>query len=582
MKIYQGIVEDIDDPLKVNRVKVRVFGLHSDDRNLIPVEALPWATVAMTTASASMSGIGQSPSGLLPGSWVGLYFLDVDEQYPVVLFSLHGVPEDPSAHLAADEDVEFSDSEAPREENVLKDSSGTPVTDSSGEPIKTTPTVDPEKPSAKNAKVIPSELGSISKVYESGNRGPGAINNYSNGKDLGGASYGLYQFASYLKGPGIKTRDSVTSGQIANSPIKQYLRGSTFASSFLGLEPATPQFDAMWKSIGASNKNEFAEEQHAYIERNYYQIAANRLPASITNRGKAVHEAIWSMSVQLGPGGCASKINKVCGSIDTSVCDDKFVDILYTSRIETVQTDFKSSPSLWGGLTSRFEAERTKLIALAKTYETSDCGAVTETEEKKVEYQENNKKVVTTQPKVVATPNPSTKGERGFSDPSKKYPLYYNEADTHRLSRGVVTGTIVEPKRSGVVTGKSAGDATISEPTTQYNTKYPFNKVHATSSGHVIEYDDTPGYERLHVYHKSGTFIEMHPDGKLVTKVRGNNTLVVNADNNTIVLDNSNTHVDGNDNKTVNGNLTLVVHGNINVTADGNCTIKAATINLNP
>lgn len=92
MEIFQGVVEDIMDPLKLGRVKVRVFGLHTDDKSLIPTESLPWAQVATPTTSASMSGIGHSPTGLLPGSWVILFFSDPECQYPVVFASFPGIP----------------------------------------------------------------------------------------------------------------------------------------------------------------------------------------------------------------------------------------------------------------------------------------------------------------------------------------------------------------------------------------------------------------------------------------------------------------------------------------------------------
>jgi hypothetical protein len=573
MKLYKGVVEDIQDPLKLGRVRVRVFGLHSDDKTLIPVETLPWAIVATSTFSASMSGIGYSPSGLLPGSWVLLVFQDVDEQYPIVIHSFHGIPSDFKSQITADEELEFSDAEAPTSENVVKDSSGNTVTDGQGEPVKTTPPPAPPV-SPKNAKVIPAELGSVSAKYESSGN-PGTISAYANGSDLGGASYGAYQFASYLKGPNTPTRPTVTQTQIQTSPIIKFVNAS-YPTEFEGLSPATPEFDAKWKSLAAANKTGFLAEQHKYIERNYYQIAVSKLPTSITNRGKAIHEAIWSMSVQMGPSGCASKFKSALGTIDASVCDDKAIELLYNARISSVKTDFQSSPDLWASLVKRFNSERDALVALAKTYDTGTCGDVKQEVEEKIEYKEDNVKEVVSETKTTTETSARQKGERGFKDPIGKYPLYFNEADTHRLARGVITGTVVEPKRSGVVTGKSAGNQSISEPSTQYNTKYPYNKVICTESGHIIELDDTPGYERVHIYHKSGTFVEFHPDGKMVTKVRGTNTLVVSEDNNTITLGNTNMHTSGNQNESINGNLTIIVDGSINVKTSSSATVTAS------
>lgn len=111
MQIYQGVVEDIMDPLKLGRVKVRVFGLHTDDKTLIPTETLPWAQVATPTTSASISGIGHSPTGLLPGSWVILFFSDPECQYPVVFASFPGIPKTIN-QTAAYEESQFVASDA--------------------------------------------------------------------------------------------------------------------------------------------------------------------------------------------------------------------------------------------------------------------------------------------------------------------------------------------------------------------------------------------------------------------------------------------------------------------------------------
>lgn len=64
---------------------------------------------------------------------------------------------------------------------------------------------------------------------------------------------------------------------------------------------------------------------------------------------------------------------------------------------------------------------------------------------------------------------------------------------------------------------KGEGDAVI-EPDSQYKAKYPFNNTMTTRSGHLLEFDDTPGAERVQIFHKSGSYIEILPDGTIVTK----------------------------------------------------------------
>ena len=58
----------------------------------------------------------------------------------------------------------------------------------------------------------------------------------------------------------------------------------------------------------------------------------------------------------------------------------------------------------------------------------------------------------------------------------------------------------------------------LGEKVTEYAAKYPYNSTITTESGHVLELDDTPKAERIHVYHKSGSYIEIFPDGSIVTK----------------------------------------------------------------
>ena len=92
---WYGVVEDRKDPLFLGRVKVRCIGFHTDDKELIKTEDLPWAEVIQPITSAAISGVGQSPTGLVEGTHVFGFFRDGAEgQEPVVLGSSGGIPED--------------------------------------------------------------------------------------------------------------------------------------------------------------------------------------------------------------------------------------------------------------------------------------------------------------------------------------------------------------------------------------------------------------------------------------------------------------------------------------------------------
>lgn len=91
---FHGVVEDVDDPLKMGRVRVRCFEYHTHDKQLLPTKSLPWATTLQPVTSASVSGKGISPTGLLTGSWVIGFFRDgLNCQDPVILGAFAGFPE---------------------------------------------------------------------------------------------------------------------------------------------------------------------------------------------------------------------------------------------------------------------------------------------------------------------------------------------------------------------------------------------------------------------------------------------------------------------------------------------------------
>ena len=109
----------------------------------------------------------------------------------------------------------------------------------------------------------------------------------------------------------------------------------------------------------------------------------------------------------------------------------------------------------------------------------------------------------------------------------------------------------------------NASDAEIQQPvSTQANTKYPFNHVLETESGHYIEFDDTKDNERIHIFHKAGTFIEIDPTGNVVIKTVGNVT--------NIVAGNMDTHVVGNYSLSVGGNIDIYAVKNLTEKVDGN------------
>jgi len=105
------------------------------------------------------------------------------------------------------------------------------------------------------------------------------------------------------------------------------------------------------------------------------------------------------------------------------------------------------------------------------------------------------------------------------------------------------------------------------EPESAYDARYPFNKVITTAAGHVIEIDDTPEAERIHIYHKSGTYVEVDHTGRMVRKVAGDDYQIMAGD--------SEIHVEGKVNIFVKGDATLKVDGNHTTEVAGTYTVKS-------
>ena len=73
---FQGIVEGRKDPAMMGRVRVRIFGLHSEDKT----ETLPWAQVLMPVTGYRTNVVPKE------GEWVFGYFQDgKNRQHPVIM-----------------------------------------------------------------------------------------------------------------------------------------------------------------------------------------------------------------------------------------------------------------------------------------------------------------------------------------------------------------------------------------------------------------------------------------------------------------------------------------------------------------
>lgn len=163
-------------------------------------------------------------------------------------------------------------------------------------------------------------------------------------------------------------------------------------------------------------------------------------------------------------------------------------------------------------------------------------------------------------------------------DQKPYYPLedYYDESDLNRFARGggtygsrddlPVKVKLHQPNKSILTSGATNPERVG---------LYPFNKVHFTESGHMIEMDDSVGAERLAVSHRSGTFYEIHQDGSEVHRVVNNNYTVICKDDEVYIGGKCNVRILGDAIVDIDGKAEIHSDKDMKLTSSENISIEA-------
>ena len=196
-------------------------------------------------------------------------------------------------------------------------------------------------------------------------------------------------------------------------------------------------------------------------------------------------------------------------------------------------------------------------------------------------------------------PSELANSSKGFYDPNGVYPKYKDEPDTNRLAVNLKNsdGEEINPhlsltlrratRETGIATADfnpvtaadgsiieaSDGD-TFNQPSIPYNTTYPYNKVMETESGHIREYDDTSGNERIHERHRTGTSYEIGPSGTRTDIIKGDHFTVLTNDRKVSVGGDADISIDGRHKIYINKSNTANNHYDIQVGSNANVNIQ--------
>ena len=496
---WTGVVEDRDDPEKLGRCRVRIFGYHTSDTRELPTKDLPWAIPIQPITSAATSGVGATPVGVVTGTWVVGWFLDGEEaQRPIIMGTLAGKP-------STNAETKAKQTQANTDTNTLKDSRNNIVYDIQGNAINNdivqldvTETLTPLKSQdlTKLTKALGDTLsaGVYTKVGDSGELGKYQLS-LSTLVDLG-----------YLQRPpgGIITID------ISDNDSYWTNKGGIKSKSAF-LASTTVQETAMFD----------------YTKNNY---------DTLVRLGKIKETDNYQVV-----GGLLASAH-VMGAKNSDKLDKK------TNAGTKARDFFIVGNSILGGDSTEF----------LRTYE--ETGNYL--------------------PNTSTLNNEELAKVKGFEDPNKKYPKfeYAGLSDVNKLAVGDRSHLSFQVKENNKIEKIQLAKTsqTWDEPEPAFGGSYPYNQVIETEAGHVIEIDSTPNAERIQVFHKKGTYIEIDVNGSMVRKTVGENYEIMDRNNFVYVKGAHCLTVEGKTSILVKDNAVIEVEGDLSVTGRGDTLVQSA------
>jgi len=513
MQLYTGCVENRMDPLKLGRCQVRVVGVHNHNKSELPTEDLPWAYPMQPLTSAAMSGIGFSPVGPVEGTWVVISFRDEPEnQHPIIMGTLGGIPQNAS--------------------DVQEDNTSLVLSDSSGVATSGTQAITDQNGNYTTSGQVSETEQSTTPTYT----GARHIRDFSSVSDAGLEIIKKYDV---LKLTAYQNVNGVTAIGYGSTSIN----GKSVASN-----RKITEADAN-KILLENIKSIYLPSLKRHVRTLVTQCMVDALVSFCHNMGTSN----FSRSTILKELNASRYLNAAAEFDRWVTINNSVSATLQRRRSEEKQLFLDCGiPNTTGGL-SPVKKQQTPV---GETYTDSNGNQV-------VSDGMGDK----TEPMQV-----------GFKDPKGKYPLYLNEPDTNRLARNEkISETIVFKKDSSRDKDVAIAntDETWEQSKVPYNAKYPFNHVYFSESGHVMEFDDTENSERIHLYHKAGTFTEIDANGTKVTRIVG--------DGYEILERNGYIHVFGSQHVTVEGAQKTKVVNTFDLEVDGATTINIhndATVNV--
>jgi len=626
---WKGVVEDRMDPLMLGRVRVRIFGLHTEDKSQIPTDTLPWAQVCLPIDH------GNNVVGLREGDWVFGFFMDSTIcQMPCVIGMIPGIPTQPASPNIGFNDPttieQLGDVPRPPEFGTSYDFGSNfllGLQDASNVSLNKTLADIRPKVSVKNRPLIDNFSQQLSKFDQKSlfNLSQFMLQDPAGGLNLLAQDNKSKNYDNIINTIGL---DSV--GNLSDENRKSVADGLGIVLRQLSTNPSLQQ------NLKSTLQSEVTNRLTSFVN----NIIPTEVAQSLSTLGPASNINLILSNLQNG--GKFDVANLFNGNINGTITDviGKLLPInnpqemisklgrdTANSIAKFLGLDFGSNDEEWVPI--EFENERTKNEPFRNENKLPIQGSGVGVLTKKFDistfpYDINNDNVYdnTDAELLIQQTRRDQSGEQGegestYNTPiysASRYPLepFLNEPITSRLARNQkIEDTIVAKKTANVSSFSAASYDPVKnmglnafffprlagapklkpdgetkdqlpvegepfdEPPTPYAAKWPYNHVYQSESGHYIEIDDTPKAERLHWYHRSGTFREMHPDGTLVDKCI--NKMYTISVGDMFIASNKNIHLTSDESTKIKAETELTIESGSTTISTGGLSIKSGT-----
>lgn len=195
----------------------------------------------------------------------------------------------------------------------------------------------------------------------------GAITRPDKDDDLGGKTYGTYQFESYVYRDGTKAKDSL----VDNSTVMRFVRSgkNPFGKQLQEVVSkhgiASAEFDALWKKLSSEQNKAFGDAQQAFLEEDKeatVQAFLTRAKASAeVTRDADIKDLVMGTTNHVGTlaNGAADHLAELQDKAGRKLTVDQFGQALCDYKSGRVSSWFQSSPGAQAGIKNRFAQERT-------------------------------------------------------------------------------------------------------------------------------------------------------------------------------------------------------------------------------